>query len=153
MAGLFGLIVMVNSLPYFSVIMGIVGGGYLLYIGAGMLWDLRATARNNRSAPVAAALMPPLQAYRAGLVTNLTNPKAWAFYISLFTLVLTSDFPLWARIFLCGAMFMISFIWYATIALLATNTSIQPKLERFMPALQGTLGILLVWLGWKLAWS
>jgi threonine/homoserine/homoserine lactone efflux protein len=153
LAGLFGVISMANSLPYFAVIMGAVGGGYLLYIGAGMLLNLRATVRNKSRAPVAAPRVLPLHAYRTGLVTNLTNPKAWAFYISLFTLVLVPTFPLWARIFLSGAMFLISLLWYATVALLATNHRIQPIMERILPVFQGGLGLLLIWLGGRLVWS
>ncbi len=150
MAGLFGLLVVVNTIPWFDVAMRIAGGGYLIYAGAVMLLALRAAGQGTEREMPAIVAFSPGQAFRAGLITNLTNPKAWAFYISLFTLVLIPDFPVWGRLFLCSAMFLISYAWYATIAVLASNQRLRPRLERLRPVVQGILGLLLIWLGCKL---
>lgn len=152
LAGLFGLIVMVNTIPYFDVVMGIVGGGYLIWTGVGLLLALRAAGQGAGEALPANLHFTLQQAFRAGLVTNLTNPKAWAFYFSLFTMVFLPDFPVWARLFLCATMFLISFAWYATVAFLASDQRLRPGLERMRPVVQGILGLLLIWLGGRLLW-
>lgn len=58
--------------------------------------------------------------------------------------------PLWAKYFLTIAMFLISFGWYASVALLFTNQRFQPLLAHAFPVIQGVLGLLLIWLGGRL---
>lgn len=154
LAGLLGLILLINTLPHFATAVAVLGGGYLVWLGAGMVGRL---FRHRRTLPEGAAersrRLAPLQAYRAGLITNLTNPKAWAFYFSLFTLVLAPGAPLWEKIFLNLAMFLISFGWYALVALLISEQRIQPLFLRAQPLIQAILGLLLMTLGGRLALS
>ena len=151
-AGLLGLILVINALPHFATAVALLGGGYLAWLGVTMIAHL---FRRRATVPVEAGAgrsgRSPLQAYRAGLITNLTNPKAWAFYFSLFTLVMAPGAPLWEKIFLNGAMFLISFGWYALVALLISERRVQPLFLRVQPAIQALLGVLLVGLGGRLA--
>ena len=151
LAGLLGLILLINSLPHFAVVVRLAGGGYLAWLGAGML--LRTLRRPAGIAPVAGIArdgLPPLAALRRGLFTNLTNPKAWAFYFSLFTLVAAPTTPLWAKVVLNLSMFLISFFWYAGVAVLISDRRVQPHFLRLQPLIQGLLGGLLAWLGGRL---
>jgi threonine/homoserine/homoserine lactone efflux protein len=148
-AGLFGLILLINNLPYFHLIMGLAGGSYLIFTGVNILWQFSRTCHEQQDAHTSKAALLP-SPYRAGLITNLTNPKAWAFYFSLFTLTVTSGYPLWAKYVLTIAMFLISFGWYTSVALLSTNRRFQPLLARIFPVIQGILGLLLIWLGGRL---
>ncbi len=50
-------------------------------------------------------------------------------------------------------MFLISFAWYGSVALLATSSRLQPVIERGLPIIQGVLGCLLIWLGGRLIFS
>ena len=149
LAGLVGLLVLVHSIPYFALITRFVGGGYLAWIGFDMLRHCRST-----KTPAAATTAPrepsPLASYRIGLLTNLTNPKAWAFYLSLFALLMNPDFPLWGKVVLNIAMFVISFAWYAIVAVLISSRRFQPVFLGLQPVIQGTLGVLLVVLGGKI---
>jgi threonine efflux protein len=149
LAGLVGLLVLVHSIPYFALITRFVGGGYLVWIGVNMLRHCRNkntpdTLSNAQREP------SPLASYRIGLLTNLTNPKAWAFYLSLFALLMNPDFPLWGKVFLNTAMFVISFAWYAIVAVLISSRRFQPVFLALQPAIQGTLGVLLLVLGGKI---
>jgi threonine efflux protein len=146
LAGLVGLLVLVHSIPYFALITRFVGGGYLAWIGFDMLRHCRSTkapdtATNAQKEP------SPLTSYRIGLLTNLTNPKAWAFYLSLFALLMNPDFPLWGKVVLNIAMFVISFAWYAIVAVLISSRRFQPIFLGLQPVIQGTLGVLLLVLG------
>ena len=149
LAGLVGLLVLVHSIPYFALLTRFVGGGYLAWIGVEMLRHCR-----NKNAPDSVTNVqrksPPLASYRIGLLTNLTNPKAWAFYLSLFALLMSPDFPLWGKIVLNIAMFIISFTWYAIVAVLISSRKFQPIFRGLQPAIRGTLGVFLLVLGGKL---
>jgi threonine/homoserine/homoserine lactone efflux protein len=148
LAGLVGLLVLVHSIPYFALITRFAGGGYLAWIGVDMLRHCR-----NRAAPDTETdekrEVSSLASYRIGLLTNLTNPKAWAFYLSLFALLMNPAFPLWGKVILNIAMFVISFAWYAIVAVLISSRRFQPVFLGLQPVIQGALGLLLVVLGVK----
>lgn len=150
-AGLFGLLLLVTALPHFATILALGGGSYLVWLGACMLWQHRKPAvkegigpRTDRTA---------LAAYRKGLLTNLTNPKAWAFYLSLFTLVMAPGAPTWEKSLLGLAMFSISLGWYGLVALLISDRRLQPAFFRYQPIIQVLLGGLLIALGGRLIFS
>ncbi len=148
LAGFAGLLVLVHSLPFFAIVMRFVGGGYLTWIGFEMLRNCRSNGRAevpDKSAIEVSCLL----SYRTGLLTNLTNPKAWAFYLSLFALLTNPDFPLWAKASLNISMILISFAWYATVAFLISSRRFQPVFISLQPLIQGTLGLLLILLGGK----
>ena len=150
-AGLVGLLPLVHSLPHFAEIMRFVGGGYLVWIGLGLL-------RTRRSEIVPKATdkaigTSAMVAYRTGMLTNLTNPKAWAFYLSLFTLVMGPDFPLWGKVFLNISMFLISLVWYTSVACLVSSRTFQPLFLSYRPVIQGILGCLLILVGGRILWG
>jgi threonine/homoserine/homoserine lactone efflux protein len=149
LSGLIGLLVLIHSIPCFALFARFVGGGYLAWIGFDMLRHCRKgkspeSTANTQRKPAA------LTSYRIGLLTNLTNPKAWAFYLSLFALLMGQSFPAWEKVVLNIAMFVISFAWYAMVAVLISNRRFQPVFLRLQPLIQGTLGFLLVVLGGKI---
>ncbi len=151
LAGMVGLILVINSFSFFSKIIPICGGSYLVWIGFSMLNSARKQSTSVSTIPIDHAFsLRPVAAYRTGLLTNLTNPKAWAFYFSLFTLVMTPETPLWAKATLNLSMFILSFAWYATVAILITNDRVQPFFLRVQPKVQLILGVLLFWLGGRL---
>ncbi len=149
LAGLVGLLVLVDSLPYFALITRFVGGSYLAWIGVDMLRHCRSTKAPDTATNTQRELSP-LASYRIGLLTNLTNPKAWAFYLSLFALLMNPDFPLWGKVVLNIAMFVISFAWYAIVVVLISNRRFKPVFLGLQPVIQGTLGVLLVVLGGRI---
>ena len=148
LAGLVGLLVLVYSIPYFDLIARFIGGGYLAWIGFGMLRHCRRKAAPETTANKQSE-HSSLTSYRVGLLTNLTNPKAWAFYLSLFALLLAPGFPLWGKVVLNAAMFIISFAWYAIVAVLISSPRFQPVFLGLQPVIQGSLGVVLVVLGGK----
>ncbi len=148
LAGLVGLLVLVHSIPYFALLTRFVGGGYLTWLGFDMLRHCRRK-KTPEAAENAPRELSPLTSYRIGLLTNLTNPKAWAFYLSLFALLMNPEFPLWGKVVLNIAMFIISFTWYAIVAVLISSRRFQPVFLGLQPVIQGTLGVLLIIIGGK----
>lgn len=152
LAGLAGLLLLVHSLPNFALIIRFAGGGYLTWIGFDMLRSrnrVLASIPSCKSVDGVSWLVP----YRTGLLTNLTNPKAWAFYLSLFALVVGPVLPLWGKVFLNVSMFLISFAWYAFVAVLISSRRFQPVFLSWRPTIQCVLGLLLIGVGLKILWG
>lgn len=146
LAGLAGLLVLVHSVPYFAMITRFAGGGYLAWLGFDMLRHCRKRLTTDTEVKKE---ISSLSSYRTGLLTNLTNPKAWAFYLSLFALLMNPDFPFWGKVVLNISMFVISFAWYAIVAVLISSRRFQPVFIGLQPVVQCALGVLLVVLGGK----
>lgn len=151
-AGLVGLLPLVKSLPYFNFILRFAGGGYLVWIGVDMLRTCRQglgqVEQEGRLGTIS-SFVP----YRHGLITNLTNPKAWAFYLSLFALVMDSTLPVWSKVFLNTSMFLISLAWYLAAAYLVSSRMFRPLFLNYKPLLQGLLGLLVIVAGVKVIWN
>jgi threonine/homoserine/homoserine lactone efflux protein len=85
---IFGISVIVLSSPRLYFIVKSVGGFYLAYIGARMLWSGFAIWRGRRLEKAAsgdsAASKSSIDSFREGFVTQLTNPKVSMFYLAAF---------------------------------------------------------------------
>jgi len=151
LAGMTGLLLLITSIPHFHTLMRFLGGGYLSWLGLNMLWHWRrvvspAAMRSQGPLPEQTDLLT----WRIGLLTNLTNPKAWAFYLSLFSLVMQPGTATQTKILLNIAMFGISFGWYALVVLLISDKRIQPRFLKSQPLIQALLGVMLLLLAGRI---
>lgn len=154
LAGLTGLLLIISTLPHFAITLRFLGGGYLAWLGIDMLIHCRRSiVTRMATSPISATRLSPARAYRTGLLTNLTNPKAWAFYLSLFSLVVQPGTPATAKVALNVAMFFISLGWYTIVVLLISDSRIQPGFVRLQPVIQSCLGLLLIGLAIRLLLS
>lgn len=149
LAGLGGLLILVHSLPHFAVMMRFAGGSYLVWLGFTMLRKAKQPASGNLP-QLADSVRSNWSSLQTGLLTNLTNPKAWAFYISLFAMIMTPHFTVNGKLLLAMAMFLISAFWYMSVAMLISSRNFQPAFLRWRPMFQGAFGGLLVLFGVKL---
>lgn len=152
----FGLGLILARLAWLYEGIRIAGGIYLLYLGAKTLMGLRqpagaAVACAPSAAPGAAKSSGGAHAYRRGLLVGLTNPKAAAFFGSLFVTLLPAHASLWVHGATVLTVAAVSIGWFTSIALLFSTGSVQrgyAKLRRPVDALMGTV---LVALGARLA--
>jgi len=80
-----GLGLVFQQLPWLQPTLQLLGGAYLTWLGSK---SLRSAGSQPKPRDIAALGIGSLsRAYRFGLLTNLTNPKALAFYTSVFTTV------------------------------------------------------------------
>ncbi|RDI27694.1 LysE family translocator [Lentzea flaviverrucosa] len=90
-ASLAGLTALLQaSAPAYDVVRWL-GAAYLIYLGAKALWNSRKAVSldDSRSVPGAGASL------RAGLLTNLLNPKVGVFYLSLLPQFMPAGEPAW----------------------------------------------------------
>lgn len=122
------------------------GGLYLIFLGVQALWSVwhsRSGARASSAfAPNSAA-----GAFRRGLVTNLSNPKSLAYYLSLLVASTAPDAPLWVRIAGGAGMAVISLIWYMFLAWTFSRGPVQRVYRRVQPMIAGGTGLLMIAFG------
>jgi threonine/homoserine/homoserine lactone efflux protein len=127
------------------------GAAYLIWFGLKLAWSARsADAFATRSVPIPAT---PLRAFRAGLTTNLTNPKAGAFWTSIFSSMFPAHAPLWLFAVTLAMVVAISSGWYTLVAVGLAAEQVQRRYRGVRRWIDAACGTLLVGLGVHLAAS
>jgi threonine efflux protein len=125
----------------------ILGGSYLIYLGAK---GLRAIASAGQL--VQGIKRPPessLKTIGAGFLCNALNPKAPIYFLSLFTLVLSPDMPL-DQITIFGLWIMlIQLCWFSFVVMVLSIPSVNRRFQRAGHWIDRLLGGAMVLLGIK----
>lgn len=127
------------------------GAGYLIYIGIKSI--LSKSSKISIGEHHKRADISPWKAVRIGFLTNVLNPKATIFFLSLFTLVLSPDTPGPILGILSVIMVTSTMAWFSLVAVMLTHQTIRGIFERYQNVFSKTLGTLLVGLGVKVALS
>lgn len=144
-----GLIIS-QSVQVFSIIK-LAGAGYLLYIG----WkSLRAkpgksVSGADTSEPVRSYL--PSQALRIGFLTNVLNPKATLFFLSLFSVIIRPDTPQGVQLIYGLYMSIATGIWFCGLSLVLTQPRVRSGFSHFGHWVERSMGAVLIALGIRLA--
>ncbi len=139
----FGLGAVLAHQPWLATALRIVCGGYLAWLGV-RLW-LRAHA------PDAAPPTNHGSAFRRGVLSNLTNPKAAAFFGSVLTATLPPAEPTAVKAAAVALIVAASAAWHLSVALLFSSPGTQRWYARAKPVLNRVVGTILVVLGVALA--
>ncbi len=139
----FGLGAVLAHHPWLATTLRIVCGAYLAWLGL-RLW---LTAKAPESAPPEARG----NAFRRGVVSNLTNPKAAAFFGSVLTATLPPTEPIAVKAAAVALIVAASAAWHLSVALLFSSPATQRWYAHAKPALNRVVGTILVVLGVVLA--
>jgi threonine/homoserine/homoserine lactone efflux protein len=141
-AGL-GLSVLLLASNVAYQVLRIVGVGVLLWFGVRALFG-RHTA-DERMAPTAGS------GFRAGLLTNLANPKLAVFAISFLPQFVPPGSGRWALLALAGFWVVVDTVWYLGIVVLLSRIIGWLKRSEVRRRLERVSGVVLIGLGVKLA--
>lgn len=103
-----GLAIVLAQFLWLQRALQVLGGCYLLYVGIMMLWNARSPLDVGSAAVVEVSNW---QAYLAGLLTNLANPKTLMFFTSVFASLLSGDLPANVKLAAIGVVVAISVTW------------------------------------------
>lgn len=145
----FGLGGMLARTPWLATALRVVCGAYLAWLGIRLWWRARAP-----EAPVAAPDRgggTPGAFFRRGVLSNLTNPKAAAFFGSVLTATLPPTEPPGVKGAAVVLIVAASAAWHLSVALLFSSPATQRWYTRAKPALNRVVGTVLVVLGVLLA--
>ena len=118
-AALGGLAALFRWMPGLQVAIRIGGGAYLLYL-ATRLWRARGAA--DAAPPHAAAdERPALRIFLQGLGTSALNPKALAYFASVFVVLVPAEAPASLHAAAAALVFVDALAWYGLAALLFSS--------------------------------
>jgi len=145
-----GLIIS-QSVVVFSILKYL-GAAYLLYIGFKALKS-KAVEHNETetftTSPQKA--MTIKKAFLLGFVTNGLNPKATLFFLSLFTVVLSPETPVYAQSIYGLYMAVATAILFSVMSIIFTTEPVRQQFYRIGHWFDRVMGAALIGLGLKLA--
>ncbi len=137
-----------KSVLLFNIIK-FLGAAYLIYIGYKSLGskssNLHLQNQDQKSD------ISRLSAVKIGFITNITNPKATLFFLSLFTLVINPNTPLSVKLFMGIEMSIVTVLWFALVAYLVSHHLIKNRISTVQHFAEKFIGIVLIGLGIKVA--
>lgn len=163
---MFGAGALIVRYPWFGVVVAVVGGSVLIFLGLqaayGMVRQMRArlagggTLAGPRDDPTAGADEPPepaasgvLGPFMKGFWVNLLNPKGIAFFLGLYApLIAQSDLAL--KLTVLTVCFGIELIWYGLIILFFVRPAIRGLYARSATLFDALMGGILVFLGLRI---
>lgn len=148
---LLGISVMIQQSPVAYIVVQLIGSGYLAWMGFGALASaLKALKLKRRPTTVVTppidnvAQMSSFKGFKIGLYTNLLNPKALIFFITLFTVLITPQVSYATKTAAAILLFSLSFIWFGLLALVLSKPRIQQKLLAANTIIDLLVGIIFI---------
>ena len=137
-----------KTILLFSVIK-ILGAGYLIYIGLSSFFSkgLKLEITEEKTE----ADLTGIAAFKMGFLTNVLNPKATLFFLSLFTFVISSSTPLYIILIISIIIITTALVWFTTVAVFFTHQKVQRMFIKYGNTINRILGGLLVAIGIKIA--
>ena len=134
-------------LPTLQVWLPWLCGGYLVWIALQGWRRLSVPVLSHKDANG----ITVRSAFIQGLLCNLLNPKAYLYFVSLMTGVLSAQMPDWFKQALVAEFTLLALLWFALLALILRLPAVQKRLQRWADLLQrltlvllGGFGVLLL---------
>ena len=136
---LLGIAVVLQNSPWLFSSIQIAGALYLAYLGIRLLRTSgAASSGDEKGRPLR------LNPFREGFLTNLLNPKASLFLLSLFAEFIDSSTPLWSKV--CYGLLVpaTAFGWFSFLSIMLTHRRFLPHLQRYQVFFMKAMGLMLL---------
>ncbi|MEW6641386.1 MAG: LysE family transporter [Pseudomonadota bacterium] len=146
-------LVIAQSIVLFTIVKWC-GAAYLIYLGSRSLLSRRRQAGGGGAQPASAAVRGPRPAatsYGVGFLTNLLNPKATLFFVSLFATIVSHQTPIAAQLVYGAALAAFLALWFSFVAVFLTTRGMRAAFERMGHWIDRVTGLVLIGLGVRIA--
>lgn len=154
-----GVSLVIKSSHTLYLLVQIIGAGYLAWMGWGALHAAFAVLATSKGAqgihnsgiaesavtPVPLiTTMSPKQGFLTGLYTNLLNPKAFVFFLTLFSALITPSVTVSTKVAAAMLLLLLSLLWFGFLALMLSKAQVQRKLQRLTPVIDTVIGVIFI---------
>ncbi|SMF13507.1 Threonine/homoserine/homoserine lactone efflux protein [Tistlia consotensis] len=144
---LFGLGLLQAGAPWLPRALPLLGGGYLFWLGLRLAAAALLAPRRPESAPAPVAPLPGRRALARGFLTGLGNPKAAAFFASVFVVALPQAPSGRLGLAALGVVAAVGVLWHGALALAFSTGRVRRLYGRARRAGDAVAGALLAGLG------
>jgi len=146
-----GLII-AQSIVVFNIVKWC-GAAYLVYLGIRSISarDSGRPAAGETFAVRAQQARSAAKSYTVGFLTNLLNPKATLFFISLFATIISRETPFVTQFGYGVVLSVFLALWFSVVAVFFTTRSIRAAFERAGHWINRVTGLVFIALGVRIA--
>ena len=146
-AALAGLSILFEIAPFAQGALRIMGAAFLIWVGVSLWRGADAPLPDAGSVPP----RPWWATVRLGLVTNLANPKALAYFTAVFAGLLPADPSVATAGLILGVVFAVEAVWYAALAAVFSRPAPRRVYARMKSKLDRIFGVAVAGLGARIA--
>ncbi|QIR14822.1 LysE family translocator [Shewanella aestuarii] len=152
---LLGISLMIKQSPVAYTLVQFIGVSYLAWMGfhalkSACIHFLNNTPINQTTTTNDVATKTELHnqnmshfaGFKIGLLTNLLNPKALIFFITLFTVLITPEVDAYTKAAAASILFSLSILWFSLLALVLSKPKIQQQLLKATNIIDALVGII-----------
>ncbi|RJX68795.1 LysE family translocator [Vibrio sinensis] len=152
-----GVSYIVHKHPMLFSLLQISGGSYLLYLGFGAIhgvWNsvTQSTPIQEKTAE-SVILTNKRQAFSRGFTTNILNPKALVFFVSLMSSLVPAGMSLTGKGAALIILWGLSLIWFSFLAWALSTKRLQRRLHAIAIYIDGLCGAIFTLLGGTIVWQ
>ncbi|MDC5707462.1 LysE family translocator [Vibrio europaeus] len=153
-----GVSYLVHQQPTLFALLQLAGGSYLFYLGYGALkasWSSfrSRNVENESSKETGLLLNNKREAFSRGFATNILNPKALVFFVSLMSSLVPASMSLTGKGMALMILWSISLLWFSFLAWALSTQRMQRKIKATAHYVDGLCGILFTVLGLGILWQ
>jgi len=148
-AALFGLHVVLNSVPWLNLGLKLLGGAYLIFLGF-LIWRGASQPLRLPETDTDARTHTFFRSFWLGLLAQMSNPKAAVIYASIFAALLPREFPVFVNFLLPLLIFIVEAGWYSAVAMTLSTSSPRAFYVRSKVWIDRATGVVMLLLGVRL---
>ena len=120
-------------------------------ISNGDVWSIENIQHQNHNNKINRT--SNFKSFQIGFFTNVLNPKATLFFLSLYATIITDQTTMAMQAIYGAWMALITGLWFCLLSIILTNKSIIEKIRKFVGIIQKGTGIILIAFAVKLLFS
>ena len=90
------------------------------------------------------------KAFSIGFITNALNPKAFLFFVGLFSSYLETEYSWYEYVFYLIEMPLVTFLWFAFVAYVFTNPTLRSKIISIKHWIERVMGVAILYFVYRL---
>ena len=141
----FGLSWLIANNELISTVIQYLGAFYLILIGIQSLRSFQSQIEQNAAS--VSSHISPVRAVRIGFITNVLNPKATLFFLSLFSTMLSPSVSKLTLVVIAVLLVVTTIFWFSLVALLISHPRFTTVLKRYEKTVHHFFGVLLISIG------
>ncbi|MGD8122048.1 LysE family translocator [Vibrio sp. TRT 2004] len=153
-----GVSYLVHQQPALFALLQLAGGSYLTYLGYGALNATIVAFRRNhcegeKDESSSLLLTNKREAFSRGFATNILNPKALVFFVSLMSSLVPAGMSLGGKGIALMILWSLSLFWFSFLAWALSTQRMQRKVKAFAVYIDVLCGVIFSVIGLSILWQ
>jgi RhtB (resistance to homoserine/threonine) family protein len=128
----------------------IFGAIYICFLGISSLKNSSNSIKDNSNSKISKLFKNP---FTIGFLTNVFNPKATLFFISLFALVINPETPFLIQLIYGFWMVLVTSLWFCLVSYLISSYYLKIFINKYSVLINQVLGVVLIVISFKIIFT